>query len=93
MTNKTLKMAIGAALLFPALAFAQVQVVNGEAGMNFRDAPSTVTRAAVLADMKAGNDTRTDGSMSVGKRSGRWRPAGRSRTDNWSMPDCYFLVH
>ena len=32
MTNKTLKMAIGAALLLPALAFAQVQVVNGEAG-------------------------------------------------------------
>ena len=28
MTNKTLKMAIGAALLLPALAFAQVQVVE-----------------------------------------------------------------
>ena len=53
MTNRTLAIAIGAALLLPTLAFAEVQVVNGEAGMIFKDAPSTITRDQVRADLKA----------------------------------------
>ena len=53
MTNKTLAIAIGAALLLPTLAFAEVQVVNGEAGMIFKDAPSTVTRDQVRAELRS----------------------------------------
>lgn len=53
MTNKTLVIAIGAALLLPAFAFAEVQVVNGEAGMIFKDAPSTITRDQVRAELKS----------------------------------------
>jgi hypothetical protein len=54
MTNKTLAIALGAALLLPTLAFAEVQVVNGEAGMIFKDAPSTITREQVRAELKSG---------------------------------------
>jgi len=94
MTNKTLKMAIGAALLLPALAFAQVQVVNGEAGMIFRDAPSTVTRAAVLADMKAGNDTK-NGWKYVGGEAVWKMETARFVFDKGQLvhaSDCYFLA-
>ena len=94
MTNKTLKMAIGAALLFPALAFAQVEVSNGEAGMIFRDAPSTITRDAVLADMKAGNDTK-NGWKYVGGEAVWLLDNSRFVLENGQLvhaSDCYFLA-
>jgi hypothetical protein len=53
MTNRILTMAAAAALLVPALAFAEVVVVNGEAGMIFIDPPSTITREQVRAELKS----------------------------------------
>jgi hypothetical protein len=53
MTKRLFTAAAAAALLVPALAFAEVVVVNGEAGMIFRDAPSTVTRDQVRAELKS----------------------------------------
>lgn len=67
MTNKTIAIAIGAALLLPTLAFAEVQVVNGEAGMIFKDAPSTITRDQVRAQMKAGDSSQTGWQYVGGK--------------------------
>lgn len=54
MTNKVFTAAAAAALLIPAFAFAEVVVVNGEAGMIFKDAPSTVSRDRVRAELKSG---------------------------------------
>jgi hypothetical protein len=54
MTKRVLKAAAAAALLVPAIAFAEVIVVNGEAGMIFKDEPSTITREQVRAELKAG---------------------------------------
>lgn len=54
MTKRFLTAAAAAALLVPALAFAEVVVVNGEAGMIFKDAPSTLTRDEVRAQLKSG---------------------------------------
>jgi hypothetical protein len=51
MTKTTLTMAISAALLLPTMAFAQVQVVNGEAGMIFRDAAREVADK-IIAKLK-----------------------------------------
>ena len=53
MTNKSLAVAVGAALLVPTLAFAEVEVVNGERGMIFKDTPSTITRDQVRAELKS----------------------------------------
>jgi hypothetical protein len=54
MTKRILTAAAAAALLVPALAFAEVVVVNGEAGMIFKDAPSTITRDQIRAELKSG---------------------------------------
>lgn len=54
MTNRFLRAAAAAALLVPALAVAQVEVVNGEAGLIFKDAPSTMARDQVRAELKTG---------------------------------------
>jgi hypothetical protein len=54
MTKRFLTTAAAAALLVPALAFAEVQVVNGEAGMIFKDAPSTISREQVRSELKSG---------------------------------------
>lgn len=54
MTNRILTAIAGVAVLVPGLAFAEVEVVNGEAGMIFKDAPSTVTRDQVRAELRAG---------------------------------------
>lgn len=54
MTNGFLRAAAAAALLVPALAAAQVEVVNGEAGVIFKDAPSMITRDQVRGELKAG---------------------------------------
>ena len=53
MTNRIFTAAAAAALLVPALAFAQVEVVNGEAGMIFKDTPSTMTREQVRAELRS----------------------------------------
>ncbi len=52
----TKRLAATAALLVPAFAFAQsqVEVVNGERGMIFKDTPSAVTREQVRAESRAG---------------------------------------
>lgn len=54
MTKRILTAAAAAALLVPAMAFAEVVVVNGEAGMIFKDTPSTITRDQVRAELKSG---------------------------------------
>ena len=56
MTKRLMKAAAAAALLMPAFAFAQsqVEVMNGERGMIFKDTPSTVTREQVRAELKSG---------------------------------------
>jgi hypothetical protein len=54
--TKILNAAAAAALFVPALAFAEVIVVDGEAGMIFKDEPSHITRAQVIAEMKSGKD-------------------------------------
>jgi hypothetical protein len=51
MTKQILTAAAAAALLVPALAFGEVVVVNGEAGMIFKEAPSTITRDQVRAEL------------------------------------------
>ncbi len=94
MTNKTLKVAIGAALLLPALAFAQVQVVNGEAGLIFRDAPSAITRDAVVADMNSAKVAQ-NGWRYVGGQAVWTLETGRFVFDNGRLvhaSDCYFLA-
>ena len=53
MTKRILTTIAATALLVPALAFAEVAVVNGEAGMVFKDAPSAVTRNQVQAELKS----------------------------------------
>jgi hypothetical protein len=55
MTTRLIKVA-AAAVLLPAFVFAQsqVEVVNGERGMIFKDTPSTLTRAQVRAELNAG---------------------------------------
>lgn len=53
MTKRILTAAAAAALLVPALAFAEVVVVNGEAGMIFKDTPSTITRDQVRAELNS----------------------------------------
>ncbi len=55
MTKRLMRVAAAAALLMPAFAFAQsqVEVVNGERGMIFKDTPSTVTREQVRAELKS----------------------------------------
>jgi hypothetical protein len=54
MTNTIFKAAAAAALLVPALAFGEVAVVNGEAGLIFKDAQSTITRDQIRSELKAG---------------------------------------
>lgn len=54
MTNRIFTAAAVAALLVPAITFAEVVVVNGEAGMIFKDAPSAITRDQVRAELKSG---------------------------------------
>ena len=56
MTKRILRAAAAAALLVPALAFAEVIVVNGEAGMIFKDTPSTITREQVRAELNSGKN-------------------------------------
>jgi hypothetical protein len=53
MTKRIFTAAAATALLVPALAFAEVVVVNGEAGMIFKDTPSTITREQVRAEIKS----------------------------------------
>jgi hypothetical protein len=53
MTKRILTAAAAAALLVPALAVAEVVIVNGEAGMIFKDAPSTLTRDEVRAQLNS----------------------------------------
>jgi opacity protein-like surface antigen len=53
MTKRTLTVAAATALLIPAISFAQAEVVNGERGLVFKDAPSTLTRAEVRAQITA----------------------------------------
>ena len=53
MTKRILAAAAAAALIVPAIAFAQVEVTLGERAIEFRDAPSTLTRDQVRAEMKA----------------------------------------
>jgi alpha-D-ribose 1-methylphosphonate 5-triphosphate synthase subunit PhnG len=94
MTNKTLTMAIGAALLIPTVAFAQVQVSNGEAGMIFKDAPSTVTRAQVLAQTKSGKVVQ-NGWTYVGGEAGWTLQQAEFVFDNGQLvhaADCPFLA-
>lgn len=54
MMKRIFTAAAAAALLMPALGFAEVVVVNGEAGMVFKDTPSTITRDQVRAELKSG---------------------------------------
>jgi hypothetical protein len=56
MTTRTLTAMAGIALLAPTLALAEVQVVNGEAGMIFKDEPSTLTREQVRAAINVRDD-------------------------------------
>jgi hypothetical protein len=71
-TTKVLTTLLGAALVAPTLVLASdfSQVVNGEAGVIFKDAPSTITREQVRAEMAA-NKTPTDGAWKfVGGEAG-----------------------
>src|SRR5512134_47383 len=58
-TRNLMTAVIGGLLLAPTLALAAdfYEVVNGEKGIVFKDAPSTVTRDQVRAEMKSGNAT------------------------------------
>jgi hypothetical protein len=56
MTTRTLTAVAGIALLTPTLALAEVQVVNGEAGMIFKDEPSTLTREQAPAAINVRDD-------------------------------------
>lgn len=61
-TMRVLSTLLGATLVAPTLVLASdfSQVVNGAAGVIFRDAPSTITREEVRAELAA-NKTSTDG--------------------------------
>lgn len=78
MTKRTLTAVAGAALLIPALAFAEVQVINGEAGMIFKDEPSTITREQVRAAINAPSDAR-----------GHWRLSGGEAV--WTHNDARYV--
>lgn len=75
MTNRILTAIAGVAVLVPALAFAEVQVVNGEAGVIFKDAPSTVTRGQVRAELKASKQMGDEHFKYVGGEAG-WSHEG-----------------
>lgn len=70
MTKRILTAAAAAALLVPALAFGEVVVVNGEAGMIFKDAPSTITRDQVRAELKSGKAAGDEHFKYVGGEAG-----------------------
>lgn len=67
MTKRTLTALAGVALLIPGLAFAEVQVINGEAGMIFKDEASTVTREEVRAAIGSPIDARGHWQLSGGE--------------------------
>ena len=52
MTKRTLAAAIGAVLVLPAIAFAEVGGGEREAGMTFNDAPSSITGDQVRDALK-----------------------------------------
>jgi hypothetical protein len=79
MTNRVLTAAAGVALLLPAVAFADVQAINGEAGMIFTDPPSTVSREQVRASI----------GTPVGVR-GHWRLTGGEAV--WTHNESRFLL-
>ena len=94
MTNKSLAIAIGAALLVPTFAFAEVQVVNGEAGMIFKDQPSTITRAEVRAQMKSPIPSQS-GWLYVGGEAGWTAPSAKFEFDHGQLvhaSDCPVLA-
>jgi hypothetical protein len=70
MTKRILTAAAAAALLVPALAFGDVVVLNGEAGMIFKDVPSTVTRDQVRAELKSGRTIGDEHFKFVGGEAG-----------------------
>jgi hypothetical protein len=78
MTKKVLSGALGIALLVPAFAFAEVQAVNGEAGMIFKDEPSAVTREQVRAAINAPVNAR-----------GHWRFSGGEA--GWNHNEARFV--
>lgn len=93
MTKRILTAAAAAALLVPALAFAEVVVVNGEAGMIFKDAPSTLTRDEVTAQLNSANPIGDAHYKYVGGEAG-WMhesPTHRMLVENGKLvhaPDC-----
>jgi hypothetical protein len=87
MTKRIFKAAAAAALLVPAIAFAEVTVVNGEAGMIFKDEPSTITREQVRAELKAGKALPEEHFKWVGGEAG-WShvtPAHRMVVQNGNL--------
>jgi hypothetical protein len=81
MTKRVLTTVAGVALLVPALAFAEVQVVNGEAGMIFKEPASALTREQVRTAINAPEDVR-----------GHWRFSNGE--SGWLHIDTrYVLVH
>lgn len=70
MNKRFFKTAAAFSLLVPALALAEVVVVNGEAGLIFKDAPSTITRDQVRSELNAGKDAGYEHYRYVGGEAG-----------------------
>lgn len=86
MTKRSLGAAATIALLVPAVAFAEVQTINGEAGMIFKDESSTVTREQVRAAINAPLDARSHWRITGGE-------AGWMHSDVQYVFDGVKLVH